>query len=91
MRRDSFLTSFELALMEEPQARREKSHDDGRAMLCGVECGCGPRFIVVFQKPGEAILIIETRVKVFTHSAGMSVTQTVVKPLVIRVVETLLL
>src|SRR5262249_4896968 len=57
----------------------------------GRKRGCRPRLVVVLQKAGEFVLIIQPCVKVFAHRTGVVLTKAVVEPLVVRVVETLLL
>ena len=59
MRRDVFAAALELALMEESQTGREKRDHRRRAMLRGVKRRGSARLVVVFEKPSQAILVVE--------------------------------
>src|SRR5262245_34193653 len=55
------------------------------------EGGRRPRLVVVFQKSGELILVIEAGMEVLAHRSRVSFAGAVVQPLVVRVVESFLL
>jgi hypothetical protein len=50
VRGDSFLSPPELALVKEPQARRQESNDGRRLMDPGRKRGRCPRLVVVFLR-----------------------------------------
>src|SRR5262245_50023702 len=89
VRRDSFLSSLELTVVKEPQARRQECNHCRGLMDPGRKGGCRPRLVVVFQKAGELVLIIQPRMKVFAHRTGVLFAKAVVEPLIVGVVETL--
>src|SRR5215471_5018248 len=47
-------------------------------------------FIVVFQKAGELVLVVKPGTEMISHRSRVAIAQTVVKPLVISVIEPLL-
>ena len=51
--------SLELALMEEAQAGREEGDDRRRLVLRPGKFGRGARLVVVFEKAGELVLVVE--------------------------------
>jgi hypothetical protein len=53
--------------------------------------GCRTRLVVVFEKAGELVLIVEAREQVVMNRPNMAVAQTVIEPLVVAVVKALLL
>ena len=89
--RDAFQPAFELPLMEETQARRQKRDDRRGLVNFRRERRRRPWLIVVFEKAGQFVLIVHTGVEVLAHGRCMALTQAVVQPLVIGVIEALLL
>src|SRR5262245_32295291 len=63
MGRDAFLSPLELPLVEEPQPRsQERSDGCGCMDSCG-EGGGGPGLVVILQKAGQLVLVIEPGVE----------------------------
>ena len=56
-----------------------------------MECGRGARLVVVLEKPGELILVIEPGAKVVADRPDVAGLQPVVEPFVVAIVEALLL
>ena len=50
--------ALELTLMEEAQAWREIG-DDRRRPCCGQGLGGRARLVMIFEKPGELVLVVE--------------------------------
>src|SRR5262249_25943355 len=91
MRGNAFLTPLELTLVEETQPWGQE-RDDGRGFMNSWrKRGGRPRLVVIFQKAGQLVLVIEPGVEMLTHRPGMSIAQAVVEPFVICVIEPLLL
>src|SRR5882724_10756149 len=74
---------LELALMEEAQARRKKRDDRRRLVLRPGKFGSSPRFVVVFEKAGKLVLVVETGEQVIVDRPDMPLSQAVVEALVV--------
>src|SRR6516225_11114843 len=59
-------------------------------MLRPRKFGGGARLVVILEKAGELVLVIEAGEQVTADRSGMTVSQAVVKPLVVTIVEALL-
>src|SRR6516164_10697588 len=88
--RHSDPSSLKLALVEEPQSRGQEGDDRRRLVLRPGEYRHGARLVVVFKKAGELVLVIQPGEQVTADRPGMAVSQAVVKPLVVTIVEALL-
>jgi len=77
--------------MEEAQPRRQEGDDRRGLVNFRWERRGRARLVVVFQKAGELVLVIEPGAKMLAHRPGMTFAQAIVQPLVVRVVEPLLL
>src|SRR5262249_28676097 len=77
--------------MKEAQTGREESDDGGGFMAPGREGRRRSGLVVILEKARQAVLIIQTGVKVPAYGPRMPIAQPVVQPLVIGVVEALLL
>lgn len=82
---------FELALVEEPQARREIRDHGGRLMPRPGKGSRGTGLVVVLEETRQPVLIVEPRVQMGANAVGTAVAQPVVQPLVVAVVEALAL
>ena len=60
-------------------------------MNFGSECSGRSWLIVVFEEPGQLVLVIEACVEVLTDRPGMTLAEAVVESFVVSVVEALLL
>src|SRR4029077_12466366 len=85
------LCSLELAQMEEAQSGRQESDDRRHAVLRPGKFGRGARFVMVFEKASELVLVIEAGEQVIADRLDVTLSQAVIEPLVITVVEALLL
>ena len=50
----------------------------------------GPGLVVVFQEPGQLVLIVEAGLEVLSHRPRVPLAEAVVKPFVVSVIEPLL-
>ena len=77
--------------MEEPEPRREKG--DGRRCPVPrqIERRRGARFVVVLEEASELILIVQRRDQMVADRPSVSIAQTIVKSLIVAVIESLLL
>src|SRR5215208_7003751 len=91
MGRDALGFSFELSLVKEPQTRRKKCNNSRGLVNFWRKRDRRSWLIVVFQKPGNFVLVIQSGVKMLAHGSGMTLAQPVVQPLVVSVIESLLL
>src|SRR6185503_10694426 len=91
MRREAFDRPFELSGVKEAQTGRKKREHRRGFVLSGRKGGGRPRLVVIFQKAGQLVLVIQARVKMLAHRPGMSFAQPIVEPLVVGVIESLLL
>ena len=91
VRRDAFEPPFELSLMEEAKARREKSDHRGGLVLSGGKRRRGARLVVVLQETRQLVLVIQSGVEMLAHRPGVAFAQAVVQPFVVSVIESLLL
>src|SRR5262249_37085066 len=88
---DAFSLALELPRVGETQARGKKRDDRSGLVSFQGERRRGPWLIVVFEKSGQFILIIQPGVEVLAHGPRMAFTEAVVQALVVGVVEPLLL
>src|SRR5215468_8948857 len=91
MGRDALLSPFELPLVKKAQPRRQERNDGCSLMDFWWKRRRRPRFVVVFQKARQLVLIIQSRVEMLAHGPGVTVTKAVVEPFVVSVIESLLL
>src|SRR5205814_1058957 len=63
VRRNSLLLPFKLALVKEPQPRRAKRNHRRRLVHRRRKRRGRTRLVMVFEKPGEFVLIVESRPK----------------------------
>src|SRR5262249_39419876 len=90
MRRDAFQLALELPLMEESQARREERDYSGGFVDLWRKRRGGPRLVVVLQKAGQLVLVVEAGAEMFTHRLGVALAETVIQSFVVCVVKALL-
>src|ERR1700719_3924610 len=83
--------AVELTLMEEAQAWSEIGNDRRRPVLRPSELGRCPRLVMVFEKAGELVLVVEAGEQVVADRPDVALPQTVVEPLVVAIVKALLL
>ncbi len=88
---DAYPLSLALALVEEAEPWREEGEDGGGTVLFRREGGGGPWLVVVLEEAGQAVLEVEARIKVLADRPRVALRKTVVKPLVVGVIEALLL
>src|SRR5690348_14527290 len=88
---NSYFAPLELALVEEAQARHEEGRHRGRAMDIVRESRGGARLVVILEKSSRLALEVRVGAEMITHRPRCVVSQPVVKPLVVSVVEPLLL
>ena len=91
MRRNAFAPAFKLPLVKKTQARREESNDGSSFVHFFRKRGGGARFVVVFEKAGELVLIFRRGAEMLTHGPGMAFAEAVIEALVVGVIEALLL
>ena len=91
MHRHPDARALELALMEEPQPRREERDDGGRLMpRPGKDCR-GARLVVVLEEARQPVLVVEPGAQMGANGAGIGMAKAIVEALVVAVVEALLL
>src|SRR6267142_1550021 len=66
VRRNPCPASLELSLMEEPQTWRQE-RDDSRRLVHAWWKRRGPRLVVVFEKTGHLVPVIESGVEMLAH------------------------
>src|ERR1700730_10106478 len=91
MGRHPHLRALELTLMEEAQPWSGIGNDRRRPVLRPRELGRCPRLVMVFEKTGELVLVVEAGEQVIADRPDVAVPQTVVEPLVVAIVKALLL
>src|SRR5437879_2278964 len=91
MGRDEFPVPLELSLMEEAQPGGQIGDDRRCLMNLWRECCRSPRLVVVFRKAGQLVLVIRPGLEVLPDRPGLPLSETVVKPFVVGVIEPLLL
>src|SRR5437762_14023205 len=90
MGRDSFPSALKLALVKKSQAGRKK-RDHRRGSVGFRRKGCrGPRFVVIFQKSIQFILVVQPRAEMLAHRSGGMLPPAVVEAFSISVIESLL-
>src|SRR5688500_18732922 len=77
--------------MEETQAGGKKGENRRRFVLAGVKRGGSAGLIVILQEAGELILVIDAGAEMVANRPDMPFAETIVKALVVSVIEALLL
>jgi hypothetical protein len=77
--------------MEETQAWSQIVDDRRCSVLRPRKFGRGARLVVVFEKAGEFVLVVEAGEQVIADRPDVTLPQTVVEPLVVAVGKALLL
>ena len=80
-----------LALLEEAKARGEEGDDGGGLVLGPGEGGRSPRLVMVLQKAGQLVLIVEAGEEMTPDLRRIGMAQPVIEPLVVAIVEALVL
>src|SRR6201990_622460 len=91
MRRHPDPSAFQLALMEEPQPRREVRDSRCCLMLGPGERRRRARLVVFLEKAAQPILIVDACPEMGANGAGIAMAEAIVEALVVAVVEALLL
>src|SRR5262249_13932353 len=91
MRRDALPSPLKLSLMEEAQASRQERDDSRGLVHAGGKYRGGPRLVVVLQEPGHLVLVVEVGAQMVVHRLGMALTEAIVQPFIVGVIESLLL
>ena len=81
MHRHPHPRALELTLVEETQAWREEGNDCRCQVLRPGKFGRRAWLVVIYEKASELVLVVEAGEQVTADRSGMTVSQTVVKPL----------
>src|SRR5207244_1647795 len=90
MGREPYLSSFELSLVKEAQARRQKGNGCSGFVLLHVEGGRRSTLIMVLQKARELMVIVRPVAQVGADGLGVAGAEVIVETLVVGVIEPLL-
>src|SRR5205823_3469937 len=91
MGRNAFASPLELSLVKEPQSGREEGKNCRSLMHSQSEGGGCARFVVIFQKSGQFVLIGWVSPEVFADQPGLPATKPIIELFVVSVIESLLL
>lgn len=89
MRRDPFLAPLEFPLVKETEAWGLEGDCSRGLMDARSKHGSRTRFVMVFEKADQLLLVVKPCVKMFPHGPAVTFAKAVIKALVVGVIEPL--